>query len=261
MLWYPWVMQRWVAARVDRIITGSEASAQSIVNNVGLARSHIRAIHDGVETEVFKPRENVTPEPNRILFVGNSEDRNKGILYLLRALRQLRGDVPFHLRVIHHPGSRSAPRMVQELGLQGRVSVLESLATEDLVDQYNKAQLFVSPSLYEGFGLPAAEAQACGTAVVATTAGALSEIVEDGVTGVLVPPGQVGPLAAAIKALLLDPGRCETMGRAGAGRIAQRFNWRRTAEETLELYHEVLHQPNPRLQAARSSREEVRAAP
>lgn len=246
IFWYPWVMQRWVAERVDRIITGSDASADSIVQNVGLPREHIRVIHDGVESKVFRPLEDIGPEPNRILFVGNSEDRNKGILYLLRALRQLRGRVPFHLRVVHHPGSKGALKLVQELGLQGRVSFLESLATEDLVGQYNKAQLLVSPSLYEGFGLPAAEAQSCGTPVVATTAGALSEIVEDGITGVLVPPGQMEPLAVAIRGLLEDPAQCRRMGEAGARRIRERFNWQRTADETVALYEEVLGHPRER---------------
>jgi glycosyltransferase involved in cell wall biosynthesis len=246
IVWYPWVMQRWVAERIDRIITGSDASADSIVENVGLAREHIRVIHDGVESEVFRPLDDVHANPGRILFVGNSEDRNKGILYLLRALRQLRGEVPFHLRVVHHPGSKGAPRLVEELGLQGRVSFLESLSTEDLVGQYNKAQMLVSPSLYEGFGLPAAEAQSCGLSVVATTAGALSEIVEDGVTGVLVPPGNVEALAVAIRTLLEDPARCRTMGEAGARRIRERFNWQRTADETLALYEEVLGWPRSR---------------
>ncbi len=240
LYWYPWMMQRWVAERLDRIITGSEASAESIVKAFGLPRECIRRIHDGVDSHVFRPLDDVQPRPDRILFVGNSADRNKGIRYLLHALRQLRGEAPFHLRVIHHPASKGAPRLVEELGLQGRVSFMESLSTEDLVGQYNKAQLLVSPSLYEGFGLPAAEALACGTPVVATTAGALSEIVEDGVTGVLVPPGQVEPLAAAIRALLEDPVRCRVMGEAGARRIRERFNWQRTAEETLALYEEVL---------------------
>jgi glycosyltransferase involved in cell wall biosynthesis len=241
IVWYPWVMQQWVAARLDRIITGSDASADSIVEAFGLRRDHIRVIHDGVETDVFHRLDDVPVEPNRILFVGNSEDRNKGIVYLLRAVRLLRGDVPFHLRVVHHPGSKGAPRLVQQLGLHGRVTFMEDLSTADLVRQYNRAQLLVSPSLYEGFGLPAAEAQACGTPVVATTAGALREIVEDGATGVLVPPGDVGALALAIRALLEDPARCRSMGDAGARRIRERFSWERTAEETLALYEEVLH--------------------
>jgi len=244
--WYPWMMQRWVAERLDRIITGSEASAESIVTAFGLPRDRIRRIHDGVDTEVFRPLPEVQHEPGRILFVGNSDDRNKGIRYLLEALRLLRGKVPFHLRVVHRPATRIARRLVQELGLHGRVSFMEQLATNELVHQYNRAQLLVSPSLYEGFGLPAAEAQACGTPVVATTAGAFSEIVEDGATGVLVPPGEVEPLAAAIHSLLEDPERCRVMGVTGASRIRERFNWRRTAEETLALYEEVLGKQHER---------------
>ncbi len=240
LLWYPWVMQRWVAARVDRIITGSDASAASVAAAFGMPREHIRVIHDGVETDVFRPLPGVEREPNRILFVGNSEDRNKGVYYLLHALRLLRGQVPFHLRLIHHPGSKGAERLVQELGLQGRVSFLEDLSRDDLVRQYNRAQLFVSPSLYEGFGLPAAEAMACGTPVVATSAGALTEIVADGMTGIRVPPGDAEGLATAIRSLLGDSERCRAMGEAGVRHIRQRFSWERTAEETLALYEEVL---------------------
>lgn len=254
ILWYPWVMQRWVAARLDRIITGSDASADSVADAFELPRERIRVIHDGVETDVFRPLEDVRAEPRRVLFVGNSEDRNKGIRYLLRALRLLRGQVSFHLNVVHHPSSKGAPRLVQQLGLHGRVTFLEQLSTEELVHQYNRAQLLVSPSLYEGFGLPAAEALACGTPVVATTAGALREIVEDGVSGLHVPPGEVGPLAEAIRTLLDDPGQCRVMGEAGARRIRERFSWERTARETLALYEEVLAEPR-RADAATPARE------
>jgi glycosyltransferase involved in cell wall biosynthesis len=241
--WYPWLMQRWVAPRLDRIITGSDASAESVMEAFGLRRDHIRVIHDGVETDVFHRREDVPVEPNRILFVGNSEDRNKGIRYLFEALRILRSQVPVHLRVVQRPGSHGAFRLVQEFGLHGRVSFMEGLSTEELVRQYNRAQVLVSPSLYEGFGLPAAEGQACGTPVVATTAGALGEIVEDGVTGLLVPPADAGALARAIRILLEDPARCYAMGGAGARRIRERFSWERTADETLALYEEVLGRP------------------
>jgi len=240
ILWYPWHTQEWVAPRLDKIITGSDASARSVVEAFGFPPDHIRAIHDGVETDVFRPIDGIARKANSILFVGNSEDRNKGIVYLLKALRRLRSDVPFHLTVVHPPASRGAPRLVQQLGLHGRVTFLEQLSRDELVFQYNRHQLLVSPSLYEGFGLPAAEALACGTPVVSTTAGALSEIVEHGVSGLNVPPGQVEPLAEAIRALLEDPRRCREMGENGARRIRERFNWRRTAEETFALYKEVL---------------------
>ena len=98
----------------------------------------------------------------------------------------------------------------------------------------------VSPSLYEGFGLPAAEAMACGTPVVATTAGAFPEVIAAGETGVLVPPGDATALADAIAAMLADPDRRIAMGGAGVERINDRFSWRVCAQRTVALYEDVL---------------------
>jgi glycosyltransferase involved in cell wall biosynthesis len=243
LLWFPWLMQPWVARRIDRVITGSQSSAASIVRAFQLVPGHVRVIFDGVDAEVFQPPAGVEREPWSVLFVGHTEDKNKGFRYLLRALKMLDGSVPYHLTVVQRPRSREARRLVELLGLRGRVSYLEGLTQQQLVCVYARAQLLVSPSLYEGFGLPAAEALACGTPVVATTAGALGEIVEDGVSGLLVPPGQAEPLAEAIRRLLEDPEGCRAMGEAGSRHIRERFSWRRTAEETLALYDEVLGRP------------------
>jgi glycosyltransferase involved in cell wall biosynthesis len=240
IVWFPWVMQPWVARRVDRIITGSESSAASVAEAFHLPRHHIRVIYDGVDADVFRPLDDVEPTPGRVLFVGHTEDKNKGFRYLLRALSQLGGGASYHLVVVQRPGSKEAARLAAELGISHRVTVMEQLTTQELILEYARAQLLVSPSLYEGFGLPAAEAQACGTPVIATTAGALSEIVSDGVTGVQVPPGDAGALAQAIRRLLEDPAACRKMGAMGARRVRERFSWRRTAEETLALYREVL---------------------
>jgi glycosyltransferase involved in cell wall biosynthesis len=98
----------------------------------------------------------------------------------------------------------------------------------------------VAPSLFEGFGLPAAEAMASGTAVVATDGGALPEVVADGETGVVVPARDAGALADAIDELIGDPVRCEVLGKAGRARVLERFTWERTARETSELYEDVL---------------------
>jgi glycosyltransferase involved in cell wall biosynthesis len=110
-------------------------------------------------------------------------------------------------------------------------------------------QILVSPSLYEGFGLPAAEAMACGTAVIATTAGAFPEFIRDGETGVLVPPGDPDALASAIKTLLADSARCRTMGAAASKHIRRDFTWERTARETVDLYGEVLARSSVRSDA------------
>jgi glycosyltransferase involved in cell wall biosynthesis len=102
------------------------------------------------------------------------------------------------------------------------------------------ADLFLLPSESESFGLAALEAMACGTPVVATRAGAFPEIVEDGISGLLVPPGDEAALARAIATMLENSLRCRAMGEAGARRIRERFSWRRSAEVMLALYQDVL---------------------
>jgi len=113
------------------------------------------------------------------------------------------------------------------------------VSREELVRRYNQAEVFVSPSLYEGFGLPAAEAMACGAPIVATTAGAFPEVIEDGVSGLLVPPGDARALADAIERVLGDGLLQRRLGREGRQRIVEQFSWRETAVQTLALYQQV----------------------
>jgi glycosyltransferase involved in cell wall biosynthesis len=112
------------------------------------------------------------------------------------------------------------------------------LTREELAQHYSAAQIAVVPSLYEGFGIPAAEAMACGTPVISTTGGALPEVVGD--AGVLVPPGNAEALAAAIKQLLNDKQSQQRMSEAGRRRVKEKFNWEQTTRETLAVYKEVL---------------------
>jgi glycosyltransferase involved in cell wall biosynthesis len=242
IVFYPFFMQHVVMKRVDRIITGSEHSARSICQVFNVPSSHIEVIHDGVDTEMFRPLDDVKKEPNRILFVGNSEDRNKGARYLVEALHILHREIDFHLTFVDRSREELnlVPSLVKRWGLQGRVKFTGRVSTEELVRLYNSAEILVSPSVYEGFGLPAAEAQACGTAVVSTTAGALPEVVAHGETGWLVPPGDAAALAGAIKRLMPDAELRAKMGEAGRRRMVERFTWRETARKTVALYEEVL---------------------
>jgi len=132
------------------------------------------------------------------------------------------------------------PSLVKRWGLQSRVTFTGRVSTEELVRRYNKAEILVSPSVYEGFGLPAAEAMACAVPVVATTAGAFPEVVADGETGWLVTPGDAHALAGAIKRLMADPAERKRMGDAGRRRMQERFTWRETARKTVALYEEIL---------------------
>jgi glycosyltransferase involved in cell wall biosynthesis len=143
------------------------------------------------------------------------------------------------------------------LGVGDRVELTGRLSREDLAREYNRAAVFVSPSLYEGFGLPAAEAQACGAPVIATHAGALPEVVAQGETGLLVPPADPASLAAAIARVLDDARLGARLGAAGVARIRERFTWSRTASRTLDLYAEVIEsrrRPRPAPSSADGSR-------
>ena len=239
-MFYPFFMQEIVARRLDRIITGSHNSRASVSDAFRLRDGQITTIHDGVDTRTFRPLE-VAKRPNEILFVGNSDDQNKGARYLIEAVKLLdeRG-IDFHLTFKDRLNAQMVPRMLRDLGLEHRVTFLGRQTVDELVRLYNQAQVLVSPSLYEGFGLPAAEAMACGTPVIATTAGAFPEVIADGETGVLVQPGDARALADAIASLLRDPARRASMGAAGVRRIEEQFSWRVCAERTVALYEDVL---------------------
>jgi len=240
IMFYPFFMQEIVARRVDRIITGSDSSRESVRRAFSLHERQITTIHDGVDTQVFRPLE-LQRRPGGLLYVGNSNDRNKGARYLLEAADILRKrGCAFHLTFVDRKDAEVATRLVRELALEDRVTFTGRLSDEELLRAYNEAQVMVSPSLYEGFGLPAAEAMACGTPVVATTAGAFPETVAGGETGVLVPPADAVALADAIEALLAEPQRRVAMGGAAARRIEERFSWRVCAARTADLYEEVL---------------------
>jgi glycosyltransferase involved in cell wall biosynthesis len=109
-----------------------------------------------------------------------------------------------------------------------------------LVRLYCRAEIAVVPSLYEGFGFPAAEAMACELPVVASTAGALPEVVGEDGAGMLVPPRNAPALAQAIKNLLEDPGLRLRMGQSARRRVLSRFTWEQAAQQMVTVYREAI---------------------
>jgi glycosyltransferase involved in cell wall biosynthesis len=132
-------------------------------------------------------------------------------------------------------------RAIERLGLTEIVTTVTGVSDAELARLYAEAQVAVVPSLYEGFSLPAIEAMSCGVPVVATTGGALPEVVgESGVTGVLVRPDDPEALVAAIRGLLDDAGERERLGAAGRARVLERFTWQVTARGTAACYDAIL---------------------
>src|SRR5208282_2843736 len=213
-----------------------------ITAQMGVDTDRMTVVPVGVDHTVFCPREEVTPVPGRIMVTSSSDVPMKGLVPLLEAVAKLRTERDVELTVIGRPteGGR-VDRAIDRLGLSDAVHCVSGISDDALARLYGEAQVAVVPSLYEGFSLPAIEAMSCGVALVATTGGALPEVVGgDGDTGLLVAPDDPGALAAAIARLLDDPALRARLGAAGRERVVSRFTWPVTAAGTAACYRALL---------------------
>ncbi len=248
--WYSFVpMQARVSRRLSRIITVSETSKKDISSAFRIPQERFRVVPNGIDTEVFRPLPDIAREPNRLIVTNSADMPLKGMRFLLEAVAALAAaGRPVRLTVIGTPKKDGEiEKVVRGLDLGRIVTFTGPIRERDFSVYYARSTLAVVPSLYEGFGLPAAEAMACGIPVVSTTGGALPEVVGD--AGVLVPPGDSQALAGAIAALLDDPSRRLALGKAGYERIQKFYTWRRAAEKVAEVYREALRDNGRLLQA------------
>ena len=238
--WYGFTrMQTEVARRLTRIVTVSSNSFEDIVRDHKVSPDRMHVVPVGVDPDLFKPLPAVSPRAGHLITTASADVAMKGLSYLLEAVAKLRVERPeVHLTVIGRKkeGGRSA-ETIDALGLTDHVEFVTGVTDERIVELYNEAQLAVVPSLYEGFSLPAIEAMSCGVPVVATTGGALPEVVgPDGETALLVPPGDSEALAAKLAWALDRPDLRQTVGTAGRERVESQWSWRNTAERTVEQY-------------------------
>ncbi len=235
-------MQMRVARQLPRIVTVSESSKRDIAAQMGVDLARMTVVPVGVDHTVFRPRPEIARVPGRIVVTSSSDVPMKGVVPLLEAVAKLRTERDVELVVIGRlkEGGRVA-RAVDRLGLSSAVRCVSGISDDALVELYAQAQVAVVPSLYEGFSLPAVEAMACGVPLVATTGGALPEVVgSEGTTAVLVPPDDPGALAGAIGRILVDDELAESLGRGGRQRVLGRFTWEATARGTAEQYDRLL---------------------
>lgn len=234
------VMQGRVARRLRHVVTVSECSRRDIARDFGRPLEQVDVVYNGIDTDTFRPLPGVAREPLRIMATASADAPLKGLRYLLLAFAELRRrHVDLQLLLVGRPQSGGRTEtLIEELGLRPAITFVSEISTEDLVAHYARATVAVVPSLYEGFGLPAGEAMACGVPVVATQAGALPEIVGD--AGLLVPPGDAPALAQAVDALLRDPERRSALGAAARRRIVDTFSWDICARDMVAYYRQVL---------------------
>jgi len=235
-------MQVKVARSLQRIVTVSESSKTDITAQMGVDNRRMTVVPVGVDHTVFRPRDDVEPVPGRIMVTSSSDVPMKGLVPLLEAVAKLRTEREIELVVIGNPRADGrVAKAIERLDLAPIVRCVTGISDDELARNYGLAQVAVVPSLYEGFSLPAIEAMACGVALVATTGGALPEVVGvDGVTGLLVPPDDPGALALAIASLLDDDALRARLGAAGRERVLGRFTWQVTAAGTAGQYRSLL---------------------
>ncbi|EFL41591.1 glycosyl transferase, partial [Streptomyces griseoflavus Tu4000] len=234
--WYAFTrMQKRVARRLPSVLTVSGSSRQEIVDDLGVRQDRIHVVHIGADTGLFAPDPSVAVVPGRIVTTSSADVPLKGLVFLVEALAKVRAEQPgAHLVVVgKRPTEGPVAQAMERYGLEGAVEFVKGISDAELVDLVRSAQVACVPSLYEGFSLPAAEAMATGTPLVATTGGAIPEVAgRDGETCLAVPPGDAGALAAALTRLLGDPELRARLGAAGRERVLRHFTWARAAEGT-----------------------------
>ncbi|HQP48664.1 MAG TPA: glycosyltransferase family 4 protein [Spirochaetota bacterium] len=239
IMFYPLNMQRFVINRLDRVITSSVEGVKELQNAFGLKPEKVSVVMNGIDIVGFQNSGGRRVD-NELLFVGNTEDHKKGLRYLFEAMTMLPEKITLTIVDEGPPKRLSAFEMIQKYNIEHRVTFTGKVDMGTLVHLYSTKTLLVMSSLHEGFGLPAAEAMACGTPVVTTTAGALKEVVAHGECGLMVPPKDPVALKDAILEVLKDKKRQKDMGKKGRARAVDLFSWPVAAENTRKVYEDVI---------------------
>jgi L-malate glycosyltransferase len=236
---------RWKYRQVDCFIAASEAIRQMLVAD-GVAADRTVTVHEGIDLEhvAAAPPVNVHEAfwlPHHAPVVGNVAALvpHKGQRHLVEAAHLVVREVPDARFIILGEGELREPleRQVREYRLEKHV-LLPGFRT-DVLGCIKGFDLFAMSSVTEGLGTSLLDAMACSRAIVATRAGGIPEIVEDGVNGLLVPPRDHGAMAKAIVGLLKDEGERRRMGEAGFARVQARFTVERMVAETASVYARV----------------------
>jgi len=238
-------MLRQASRCADRIVSVSHSTARELVEILGIPEDRIVVVHNGVLPR-FRPlsaselenRRVPVPEAPFILSVGARIPR-KNFARLIRAVARLRKrGYPHHLVLAGPPGS-SQPELeatVEATGLSGAVHFVGYPDDDDLVWLYNKAQMFVYPSIYEGFGIPVLEAMACGTPVVCSSGSSLPEV--SGEAALMFDPFSVEQIAELVERVLQDPEMAAEMKSRGLARAAL-FTWEAAARKTADIFRSL----------------------
>jgi len=238
--WHRFVrMQAQVARKLDPILTVSEASKNAAMRDFGVPSQSFHVVPNGVDQTIFKPDLDIRRDENMIVTTASADTPLKGLPVLIKAFAQIATDFP-KLRLVVIGRLRNGPTKdaIAAAGLSDRIEFRGGISQEEIARLFCQAAIMVSPSLFEGFGMPAAEAMACAAPVIVSTGGALPEVA--GEAGLITPKGDASALAAAMADLLLNPAKRNAIGEASLARAREVFSWPRHAKGAVALYRKAL---------------------
>jgi glycosyltransferase involved in cell wall biosynthesis len=229
------------AFNASRIITFSEFSKKLVLRGLGKKKEKkVLVVSPGIDPSWFEIIRQTESSKDLVLW-GRMEDQ-KGISELLRTLKEVLGRIPeVRLHLIGEGNkTESYRKQAEELGVMDRV-IFHGWMDVDAIQKFTtQCAIGVFPSRIESFGLSMAEAMGAGLPIIASRVGALPEFIEDGVTGTLVPPGNIPALYRAILEKLENPDQAQTVADAGRETVYQRFSWDQSAQKMTEIYQAVL---------------------
>ena len=234
-------MQIKVASQLPAILTVSRNSKQDLSKDFRIPAERIRVVYNGIDTDDFFPMRHVASDTWQLITTASADQPLKGTRHLLKAFAALLAEYPkLRLTIIGALKSGGEnEKLIKHLGIQDRITQRSQLSTSDIRHLYAQSSIAIVPSDYEGFGLPAGEAMACGLPVVSTDGGALPEVLGD--AGIVVPAKKPIELARAIKKLLENPPARASLASRGLERIRTHFCWNRAANETVNFYRHQIH--------------------
>jgi D-inositol-3-phosphate glycosyltransferase len=242
-------LERLMALSADRVTATSHREARSLVR-IGVRRTRTVVVPRAVDTELFRPDGPIAPRGDhpRLLALGDVTSHS-GLDTAISALPQVPGAELVITGRVGHPEPSQDPELrklvtlAQEMGVDDRVRFTGAVPIAKLPVLLRSANMVMCVPWFESNGSAVVRAMACGAPVIATSVGALTDIVDDGVTGRLVPPRDPRRLGSAVNGLLADSTRRETFSVTGCDHAFSRYSWDRILRETLAVYQEAVTNP------------------
>jgi len=229
-------MQIKVAQQIPHIVTVSESSKRDITQAFKIDPARIEVVYNGIDNHHFRPLPGIKRDSNRLISTASADQPLKGTRYLIEAFSLLHTkNSELRLTIIGKPKPGGiTEQLITRHNLNNAIQFIHGISAQKITELYAQSTVAIVPSEYEGFGLPAGEAMACGVPVVSTNGGALPEVVGD--AGIIVPIKDSQALADGIEKLLNDKQLREQLSSKGRARIIESFSWSRAATQLIQIY-------------------------